>query len=294
MSLLLNSIASGLAIGAVYGLVALGYTVVFNATRIFNLAQGDLVMLGVLLSYFLLDVAHWPQLPTLLAVVVGVPLVALFEERVVVRPFLKRPADNIGWFIATLAFSLVVETVVTILYGDNPPMAVPSPVPSTTVRFLGITIAPKLILAFGALVVVAVLLEIFYKRTWLGTAMRATAHDREVAALRGISPAKISALAFLIAGVTGAVAGYVVAPIVFSDVSIGLTYSLQGFVALAIGGFGSIRGALVGAFILGIGEQVWDQYFDPRYEIVAALILLMVVLAVRPTGIFGERNVRTV
>ncbi len=294
MDVFFNSVVAGLAVGSVYGLVAVGYTVVFNATRIFNLAQGDLVMLGVLLSWFLLDVWHWPQLAVFFAVLAGVPLVAAVEERVVVRPFLRRPTDNIGWFIATLAFSLVVETFVAILYGDNPPFAVPSGLPTSSVRFLGITVSPQLILAFASLVVVTALLEAFYHKTWIGTAMRATAEDRDVAALRGIFPARVSQLAFVVGGLVAAIAGYVVAPLVQSDITIGLTYSLQGFVAVAVGGFGSIRGALVGAWILGVSEQLWDQYIDPRYEIVAALCLLLAVLAVRPTGIFGERGLRTV
>lgn len=294
MDQLLNSIAAGLAIGSVYGLVAVGYTVVFNATRIFNLAQGDLVMLGVMLSWFLLNVWHWPQAGVFFAVLLGVPLVASFEERTVVRPFLRRTSDNIGWFIATLAFSLVVETIITILYGDNPPYAVPSGLPTSSLHFLGVTVTPQLVLAFGSLIVVTVLLELFYHHTWIGMAMRATAEDREVAAFRGIHPTRVSQLAFIVGGVVAAVAGYVVAPLVQSDVTIGLTYSLQGFVALAVGGFGSIRGALVGAWVLGVSEQLWDAYVDPRYEIVAALLLLLAVLAIRPTGFFGERGLRTV
>jgi branched-chain amino acid transport system permease protein len=294
VSLAINAVVAGLAIGSVYGLVALGYTVVFNATRVFNLAQGDLVMLGVLLSWYLLDVRHWPQVAALACVLVGVTAVSLAEERLVVRPFLSRPRDNIGWFIATLAFSLVVETVVTDLYGENPPQPVPSPLPSRAIHLGSVSIVPKLLLAFLALVAVTAAVEAFYRRTWLGTAMRATAEDREVAALRGISPTRMSALAFGIGGLVAAVAGYVVAPIVFSDVTIGLNYSLKGFIALAIGGFGSIRGALVGAWVLGVGEQLFDLYVSPRYEVVAGLALLMAVLAVRPTGLFGPGRLRRV
>jgi branched-chain amino acid transport system permease protein len=294
LTLFLNAVATGIAVGAVYGLVAIGYTVVFNATRVFNLAQGDLVMVGVLLSYWALDVQGWGQVAAIAVVLIGVPLVSMFEERVVVRPFLSRPSDNIGWFISTLAFGLILETVVTRLYGDNPPRPVPSPLPSSPVHIGSITMRPQLLLAIAVLIVVTVAIEQFYRRTWLGQAMRATADDRDVAALRGIEPRRVSMLAFAIGGLLAGIGGYVVAPIVYADVTIGLAYSIKGFIALAIGGFGSIRGAIVGALAIGVAEQLFDLYVDPRYEVIAGFGLLMLILAVRPTGLFKSSVVRQV
>lgn len=292
--LLANAIVTGLAIGAIYGLIAIGYTVAFNATRVFNLAQGDLVMIGVLLSYYTLDVLHWPQWAAFLSVLAAVSVVSTVEERLVVRPFLVRSGDSIGWFISTLAFGLIIETVVVLLYGDHPPRSVPSALPSRAVHLGSVSTRWQLLLAIAALVAVALVLEAFYRRTWVGQAMRATADDREMAALRGISPARMSRLAFMIGGLIAGLAGYVVAPIVYADVTIGLTYSIKGFIALAIGGFGSIRGAIVGALAVGVAEQVFDLYVDPRYEPVAALLLLMLILAARPTGVFRSHVVREV
>ena len=294
MELFVNAVVTGIAVGAVYGLIAIGYTVVFNTTRVFNLAQGDLVMVGVLLSYWALDVRGWPQVLAVVLVLVAVPIVSLVEERVAVRPFLGRDRDNIGWFISTLAFGLIVETVVTRLYGDNPPRPVRSPLPSGPVHIGMVTTRPQLLLAVGVLAVVTLAIEVFYKRTWLGQAMRATADDRDIAALRGIDPRRMSLVAFAIGGLLGAIGGYVVAPIVYADVTIGLVYSIKGFIALAIGGFGSIRGAIIGAIAIGVAEQLFDLYSDPRYEIVASLGLLMLILAVRPTGLFRGEVVREV
>jgi branched-chain amino acid transport system permease protein len=294
LTLFVNAVITGLAVGAVYGLITIGYTVVFNATRVFNLAQGDLVMVGVLLSYWVLDVQHWPQGVAVVVVLAGVAAVALVEERVAVRPFLKRSRDNIGWFISTLAFGLVLETVVIRLYGNNPPRPVPSPLPSRRLHLGSIATRPQLLFAIGVLIVVTVAVEVFYRRTWLGQAMRATADDRDVAALRGIDPRRVSVLAFLIGGLLAGVGGFVVAPIVYADVTIGLTYSIKGFIALAIGGFGSIRGGIIGALSIGVAEQLFDLYIDPRYEIVASLALLMIILAVRPTGLFRNAVVREV
>ncbi|SFP69761.1 branched-chain amino acid ABC transporter permease [Amycolatopsis rubida] len=296
MNLLLNALVTGVAVGSVYGLIALGYSVVYSATHVFNLAQGNLVMAGVLLSYYTLVVLHWPQPVAFLLVAGGICALSLIEERTVVRPLLERNSagHNIGWFISTLAFGLVIETVAAVLYGDHPPLAVPSFLPASPIRLGEVSTTPQLALAVAALIVATFAIESFYRRSWLGQAMRGAAHDREVAALRGISPARVSRLAFLLGGFAAAVTGFVLAPIVFSDVTLGLSYSIKGFVALAIGGFGSIRGTLAGALVLGIGEQLFDVYVNPRYEILAALLLLLLVLGIRPNGILGARRARTV
>jgi branched-chain amino acid transport system permease protein len=143
-------------------------------------------------------------------------------------------------------------------------------------------------------VVVCLVLLVFYKRTWTGQAMRATAADRDIAMLRGIDVKRISQLAFLIAGLAAGIGGYVVAPIVYSDPSIGLNYAIKGFIALALGGFGSMRGAIVGALALGVAEQVYDVYGNASYEITISVGVLIVILLIRPTGLFGTLRAREV
>jgi branched-chain amino acid transport system permease protein len=294
MTLFLTALFAGLAVGSVYGLIALSYTVVFNSTAIFNVAQGDLMMAGVLVAYFCLDRWHLAQILTLLIIIAVVVSLSLVEERVAVRPFVKRPVIGLGWFIATLAFSLVIETVASIIYGQNPVVPIPSALGSGSVHVAGVHVANKFILAFATMIVILVALEVFYKRTWLGTAMRGVAEDREVAALRGIDALRISRLAFIIAGLVTGLAAFVVAPIVSADVTVGLTYGLKGFIALAVGGFGSLRGCVIGGLLLGVAEQMFDLYVSSNYEILAALILVLLVLAVRPSGLFGRTAVREV
>jgi branched-chain amino acid transport system permease protein len=294
MTLFLTALFAGLAVGSVYGLIALSYTVVFNSTAIFNVAQGDLMMAGVLVSYFCLDRWHLPQIVTLFVIVAVVVAISLVEERVAVRPFVARPVVGLGWFIATLAFSLIIETVASIIYGQNPVVPIPGALGNGTVVVAGVHVATKFILAFVVMIAILVALEVFYKRSWLGTAMRGVAEDREVAALRGIDALRISRLAFIIAGLVTALAAFVVAPIVSADVTVGLTYGLKGFIALAAGGFGSLRGCVIGGLLLGVAEQMFDLYVSSNYEILAGLILVLVVLAVRPTGLFGRTAVRQV
>jgi branched-chain amino acid transport system permease protein len=292
--ILSSAIVTGLATGSLYGLVAIGYTVVYNATRVFNLAQGQLVMVAIMLSYFVLSVERWPYLAALAVCVVASGLLGVVEERVVVRPLLRLGHGRIGWLIATLAFSIIVETVATNLYGDNPPRAIPSPLISHSLRWGPITLSTQYLLVFGALAMVVVAVELFYGRTWTGQAMRATAEDREAASLFGIEPARLGMTAFAIGGVVAGVAGFVIAPIVFASVGVGLTYSLEGFLAMAIGGFGSVRGAIVGALLLGVVTELWDVYLGSQLDLAAGLCLLVLVLALRPVGIFGRLGERVV
>jgi branched-subunit amino acid ABC-type transport system permease component len=283
----LDAIVAGIAVGSIYGLIAIGYTVIFRATGVFNLAQGDLVMCATMFAWFLLTVWHIPQIGAFVMVLAGVPLLALFEERTVVRPFLSRGRNNIGWFISTLAFSLVLETLITKWYGDQPPLPIPSFLPTTSIHLGGVVITWQQIACIAALIIVVVALEIFYRRSWLGGAMRATAENRYLASMRGIPPNRMSQLAFLLGGGAAAVAGFISGPILSANPSIGLTYGIDGFIALALGGFGSIIGALVGALILGIGQQLFDLWVSPNYEFVAGLILFGAILVVRPRGLFG-------
>jgi branched-chain amino acid transport system permease protein len=294
LDILLSGIVTGLASGSLYAMVAIGYTVVYNATRVFNLAQGQLVMMSILLCYFVLSVEKWPLVVALVICVVATGIAGIVEERFVVRPLLKLGHGRIGWLIATLAFSIIIETVVADVYGYNPPKAIPSPLISHVLRAGPVTLSMQYVLVVASLIGVVLLIEFFYGRTWTGQAMRATAEDREAAALFGIEPARLGMTAFAIGGVVAGIAGFVIAPIVFSTVSIGLTYSLEGFLAMAIGGFGSLRGAIVGALALGVTTELWDVYLGSHIDLAAGLCLLVLVLAIRPVGIFGRVGERTV
>jgi branched-chain amino acid transport system permease protein len=171
---------------------------------------------------------------------------------------------------------------------------VPSFIHTSGINIGSVSVAPKFLVALGALIVVAIGVDLFYSRTWPGIAMRGSADDREIAMLRGIDPQRLGVVAFLISGAIAGAGGFVLAPITFSDPTIGLTYTVKGFIALAVGGFGSIRGALVGALTLGVAEQVFDRYSNSRYELTAGLMVMLVVFLVKPTGLFAQRGVRRI
>jgi branched-subunit amino acid ABC-type transport system permease component len=295
VSVFLSTVVAGLAIGSIYGLVGIGYTVSYNATRVFNLAQGDLVMVGIMASFYGLDVLKLPQIVDFILVVLFVALIAGVEERTVVRPFLKKTgAASFGWFIATLGVSAIIETIVNVLFGTHDIVSIPSPLPLSGLHVGSSVIGYQQLLVIGTFVAIIVLLDAFYARTWMGQAMLAAAEDREAASLVGINPAVMSRTAFIMAGVLAGVAGFVIAPITFSNPALGLSFTLKGFLALAIGGFGSIRGAVVGGLTLGVAEQLFDTYVSSNYEIVVGAGLVLLVLSVRPEGLFRTNAARTV
>jgi branched-chain amino acid transport system permease protein len=287
MTPLFQALFAGLVFGSAYALIALGYTIVFKATRIFNLAQGDLMMVGVMTSFVALDLFHLPQEVAIPAVIGFVVLLSVVEERLVVRPFLGRSGHGaLGWFIATLGFSFVLEMVVTLLYGNHLVTSIPSPLPSSRIRLGNVDIGYQQLLVIVTLAVVVVGLELFYQRTWTGKAMRATAEDRGAAGLRGISPVRMSVIAFALAGALAGLTGVAMAPLTLSDPTVGLTYTLTGFLALAIGGFGSFRGAVCGAMLIGVAEQIWNLYLGAIFVPVVGVLIVLLVLATRPEGLF--------
>jgi branched-chain amino acid transport system permease protein len=281
--------------GSAYALIAIGYTVIFKATRIFNLAQGDLMMVGVMSSFFALDSLGLPEWAAIPVVILFVVMISLVEERLVVRPFLRRIDQGaLGWFIATLGFSFIIETIVDDLFGNHPITLIPSPLPSSGVHLGPVDVGYQQLLIVATLIVVVTTLELFYQRTWTGKAMRATAEDRVAAGLRGLSPVRMSVIAFAIAGAVAGITGVVMAPLTLSDPSVGLTYTLTGFLGLAVGGFGSFKGAVVGSMIVGICQQIWTLYLGATFEPIVGVLVVLVVLATRPEGLFRTTAARQV
>jgi branched-chain amino acid transport system permease protein len=294
LSLLPDAIVAGLCTGAVYGLVALGYNITYNATGVFNLAQGDLVMVGLMLTWVAVSIFKLPYIIAFIGVVIVVSLISMVEERFVVRPFLARRDANIGWFISTLGFSIMLEAIALIWFGNHPIVPIPSFLPQTGFHILGTLLVPRELLVLGSLLVLSVGFEWFFKKTRMGLTMQATAEDRQAAGLRGVNPVRIGQMGFLLGGLIAGVAGFAVAPLVSTSISVGLSYSVKGFVALAVGGFGNLRAGVIAALLLGVAESVFDLFVGADYEIAVGLVILLVVLGLKPTGVsrsFAARSV---
>lgn len=284
----MSSLYSGLAVGAVYALVALGYNVVFLASRVFNFAQAQFVTLGTFVAVI---VSVQYALPVLLAVPVGAVVGAaagVLQERLTIRPLRRAGRDpGHGDLITTIGVAIFIEGLVLVVWGPDA-RAVPFPAGDRPIPLLGGTVLPAEIALVVLAVVAGLVIAQFLRRTRFGLAALACAEDPEAAGLRGIDVRTLGIAAFAVAGGLAFAVAPVVGAKTLAVYSLGTVVALKSFVALALGGFGSQAGAVVGGFAVGLVEAATVRWLGSEYGLLAVLGLLLAVLLVRPAGIFGS------
>ncbi len=283
---LIQSLVNGVGIGLVYGLVAIGFCVIYNASGIVNFAQGVFVMLGGMLAHTLLsrlDLPIWAAaiIATLLTAAVGI-----LVQLVIINPMWNRKAPLFTIILATLAIQLLIEQVVIITLGDQP-RTYPGFTAGGPLKLGPIAFGYQLfwILGCGAMMVLA--LQQFFNRTRVGRALRACAQNREAAALLGIPVQRMLMLSFALSAALGAAAGILITPTQYTAYSVGGPFGINGFIAAIIGGFGSAPAALVGGIVLGIVQSEAIVFLGAGFKNIAALTVLLVVLLLFPNGLFG-------
>ena len=281
-----QSLVSGLGIGCVYGLIGIGFCVIYNASGIVNFAQGAFVMLGGMITHVLLVRGELPYGLAILLAVLIVALLGVAVERVVVRPLWNRNAPMFVMILATLAAQIVIERL-TYLAVDDQPKTLPvfTDLPPIMLRGIAVNIQSLWIVA-GSLAIVA-LLALFFNTTRIGKAMRACAINREAAALQGIPVHSMLALAFALSAGLGAVAGIMLTPTQYTAFDVGVPFAISGFIAAIIGGFGRPFGAFLGGLMLGVIQAVAILTFGAGLKTIVALSILLLFLFVRPSGILG-------
>ncbi len=275
---------AGLSVGAVYALVAVGFVAIFTVSEVINLAQGEFAALSGLVA--ISAVASGLPLAAAVALALAtVAVVAVLMERLTIAP-VKR-MTTLTSIILTLGVSTALKALMLLVWGPDS-RGLPS-FPGRDLVVAGVSIRAQELWILGVTAVVAVALVWFYERTGWGKALRACAEQPTAARLVGISLGRASMLSFLIAGLTGAIAGVVASPIYFSSWESGLAVGLKGFVAATLGGLVSIRGALFGGLSLGILESLVAGYVDTGLRDAVAFVVLILVLVVRPSGVFGRQ-----
>ena len=298
MVLFFQAIVSGLTIGAIYALVAVGYNVVYASTQVFNLAQGQLVMVGVMMMYEFREVMGWPTVLAAVGAVLVAGLINVAVERVCVAPLGRtrggaQHSIALPAFVTTLGASLVILDIFELKFGTATlPFHQYFPVRAFDIG--GVHLSRQQLFTIVGAVVIVFVYHAFAKYTRWGLGLSAMAQNREGAALRGVPVAGARIVAFLLAGVISGLAGVIIGPATFADTGLGFSYALKGFVAMAIGGFGSTTGALVGGAVLGLSEAMLTTYGNDEYRIYASLLLLIVIFTLRPRGILGRQTIRTV
>jgi branched-chain amino acid transport system permease protein len=282
---LLQFIFSGLTSGAIYALIALGFCVVHNTMGIVNFTQVDFVSLGGMLLYSALFSAGLSMPIALLAAVFGVTLMAMFVERVGIRP--ARSADPLVLIFLTIGLSIIMRGVMALVWGKNR-MAVPSLTSDDPLRLFNAAIMPQTLWILALTALAIALLAWFYRRTRLGLMMRAVATNPRAAAVVGLPLGRVRMLTFGLAGALGGLAGVLVTPITTLSHDVGVLLGLKGFAAAILGGFGSLPGAIIGGLGLGLLESLSAGYISSAYKDVCAFVVLLLVLFVRPKGLMGR------
>ena len=283
MSALLQFLIAGLKNGAIYSLLALGFTIVFAASGAINFAQGEFFMLGGMLGWWFLHLG----LPLPLAVVASVAAtagIAALLELLAVRPI--GDGDPLRIIMVTIGASVVLRQLAQHLFGPDE-LPVPAFTAGASLKVAGAAIEIQTLWIWGITLVAVVGLAVLYRSTSLGKAMRATAIQRDAAQLVGIDTRRMVTIAFALAGALGAIAGLAVAPLTQTAFDVGASVGVKGFSAAILGGLGNPVAAVGGGLILGLLESLTAGYISPVYKDAVALIVLLGVLFVRPQGLFG-------
>jgi branched-chain amino acid transport system permease protein len=282
----LQFIASGLTVGAIYALVALGFSIIFNASTAINFAQGEFVMIGGM-SAATLWASGVPLAFALPAAVGAAVLVALIVEKVAIEP--ARHAGTVTLIIITIGVSLFLRGVAQLVWGKGV-HRLPAFSSETPISFMGATILPQsLWVRLGAAVAVLAL-SAFYGRTLMGKAMLATSYNRLAAQLVGINTRGVLFASFGLAAALGALGGVLIAPIAFTSYDAGIMLGLKGFAAAMLGGLGSFGGAVIGGLVLGLLEGLGAGFVSSAYKDAIAFVVILGVLFLMPGGLLGARN----
>ncbi|HET8744355.1 MAG TPA: branched-chain amino acid ABC transporter permease [Ramlibacter sp.] len=282
----LQFVASGLTTGAIYALVALGFTIVFNASGAINFAQGEFVMVGGMSAATLAAAGVPLPLAILLAVAVAV-VVALLIERIAIAP--ARHAGTVTLIIITIGVSLFLRGLAQLVWGKGV-FRLPAFTGEEPIAFAGATLLPQSLWVLGGATVAVLALRFFYGRTLAGKAMLATAFNRLAAQLVGINTRAVLFASFGLAALLGAVGGVLIAPIAFTSYDAGIMLGLKGFAAAMLGGLGSFPGAVLGGLVLGLLEGLGAGFVSSAYKDAIAFVVILAVLFFLPGGFLGARS----
>ena len=297
---ILQALFSGLALGSIYALVALGFNITHSTTRTFNFGQGEFLVGGafvgvtavLLLAGKGMGGSLQPEDVTMARYLAGLALTIFVMGAVgvllyysAVRPFIGQ--GGLAWVMSTIGFGIIIQNTALAIWGPTP-IAIPSPLGTQVLRVGGAGFMPQEVMVLCVSVATMVALDLVMRKTKLGKAVRAVAHSGTAATLMGINVTAIVVLAFVVSSGLAGMAGLLVAPITTASVFMGLTLALKAFSAAILGGLSNPRGCMLGGFLLGLIEAVVGLWHAELREI-SIFVLIIVVLVVKPEGLLGRR-----
>jgi branched-chain amino acid transport system permease protein len=282
--------ANGIAVGAIYALVALGIVLIYKATEVLNFAHGDLLVVSAFTAWGLITVvglSFWLALPVTVAIAA---LLAYGLDALVIRRIAGQP--QFAGVMLTIALAFMIRGLVSMGFGPES-RNYPTPWTNQTTHIGGLVITDLQLVILGFALAVTAVLFLFFRHTRLGVAMQASSQNQLAAYLNGVRVKRVNSLVWALAGATAAVAGVLLAPITLVDISLWFV-TLKALAALVLGGFGSIPGAIVGGLLIGLIEQYAGVYMPQGSKDIVAYLVLIAVLIIRPRGLLGEAHGRRV
>lgn len=283
---------SGMTVGSCYALVAVAFTLIFNATHIFNFAQGEWLMVGAMLYVSLMVTAELPFLVSLAACILLLTIIGFCFDRIIALAR-RRNADTVTLIIVTLAGGIVLKAVAQHVWGElsffSPPIFKGEPF-----QLWGATLTYQHLFIMGITAVVMLTLWFFFTRSLTGKATRAAAFNQETAQLTGINVRLTIALMFGMSAALSGLAGVLISPLSSANTGMGISLAIKGFAAAILGGAGSMPGAILGGLLLGLIEAMAGRYISSGYNAAVPFVLLILILFIKPSGIMGKKEVEKV
>ena len=293
-------IASGISVGMIYAVIAFGYQLTFATSKTLNFGQGEALMLGAMVGLslmgFFTNVAGLAIMPAYLLMVPIVLVFGLFQGVVVERLGIRqaiRTKSEAGWIMATIALGIIFKNLAENIWGRDD-LRFPSPLSEQAVVFNGVRVLPMEIATVVGALAIMLAVEIFNRRSIFGKAVVATANDRDAAGLMGINTGVVITFSYALSSMTAAFAGVLIAPVTLTGATMGAVLGLKAFAVAIIGGLSSGLGVIVGGLILGITENLTGFYISTGYKDVPGLVLLLLVLSFKPSGLFGKATIKKV
>ena len=281
---------SGISQGCVYGLIALGFVLIYKATEMVNFAQGDIMMLGAYVAITFITIWDWPYYWAVPATIAVMALVGVVLERILLRPMIGEP--HFAVLMLTIGLGFVLRAVAGAIWG-NEPRAMPTPYSGDVIRLGELVIGYENLAIILGTAVLCLLMWLFFKFTRVGIAMQAASQNQLAAFYVGIPVKAMYSLVWALSAGIAAIAGILTAPVSLVYPLIGFV-GIKAFAAAIVGGFGSMPGAIIGGLLVGIVEQFAGLYLPPGFSDTSAYVLLLVMLLLRPQGLFATMQKKKV